>query len=249
MVRGSSGFPVFDVCRTSGLRKARLRPIQLTVQGVLGYRITIMDFTRLYLVRHGQVVGYPTLRFNGHTDVDLTPVGVAQMEAVAEDLADVAFDAVFSSDLKRARYGGEALVRTRDMELGIRPEFRELGFGDWEGMSREEIEEQYPGELDKRQQDILNHRINGAETVFEFWTRVSGGLDTLIEENQGKTLALVAHSGVNRAIIMKTLGSNPDCIWRLHQDFGCLNILEFYPDGYALVRMTNKPNRVHGTSL
>ena len=211
--------------------------------------VIIMDFTRLYLIRHGQVVGAPTLRFNGHTDVDLTPIGVAQMEAVAEDLVDVAFDAVYSSDLKRARYGGEALVRTRDLDLNIRPEFREIGFGEWEGMSREEIEEKWPGELDKRQQDVLHHHIDGAETVSQFWARVTGGLKNLIDENQGKTIALVAHSGVNRAIIMKTLGAPPEYLWRLHQDFGCLNIVEYYPDDYVLVRVVNKTNRVQGSSL
>lgn len=205
-----------------------------------------MDNTRLYFVRHGQVVGHEERRFNGHTDVDLTSLGRKQMKAVAEDLAGVELEAVYSSDLKRARFGGEALVKSRGLELRIEPAFRELGFGEWEGMSSDEINECYPGEIERRYSDFINYRIPGGETIQEFTDRVGARLWQILTEHKGSAVALVAHSGVNRAILLQALGCGPGLIWRFDQDFGCLNIIDFFGNGAALIKRANGPNRFQG---
>ena len=186
------------------------------------------------------------MRFNGHTDVDLTPVGAAQLEAVAEDLEDVDFSAVYSSDLKRAAYGGAALVRSRNLELNIEPAFREIWFGDWEGMNAEEIERHYPGQLEIRMKDIAYHRPPGGEAIKDVWDRVEKGMEELLTRHQGSNVALVAHSGVNRVILLQALGCGPEPVRRIHQDYGCLNIVEYWPGADPVIQLTNKPNRVHG---
>ena len=202
------------------------------------------QFTRLYLIRHGQVAGHETPRYNGHTDVDLSPLGRAQLEAWAEDLADTHLDAVYSSDLRRARYGGEHLVRNRDLELRIEPAFREMGFGEWEGMSFDEVNAKFPGVLKKRWDDPLRHRIPGGESIEDVWQRVKSGLDRLLASHRNQSVALVAHSGVNRVILLQALGGQPEQIWRIDQGYGCLNTIHFYENGMALVTLTNGPNRI-----
>lgn len=202
-----------------------------------------MEHTRLYIIRHGQVAGFSKPAYNGHTDVDLTDLGRAQLDAAAEDLKEVALDAVYSSDLKRARYGGEALAKLQGLDLKLNVDFREIFFGDWEGLSFEQVEERYPGELDKRMGDIADHRIPGAETIREFWNRVREGMDRLLSENHGKNIALVAHSGVNRVILLSALGCGPELIWRMDQSFGCLNIVDYFKDGVNIIRLANGPNR------
>ena len=144
-----------------------------------------MDYTRLYLIRHGQVAGFETPRFNGHTDVDLSPLGREQLEAVAEDLREVELDAVYSSDLQRARYGGEALVSTRGLELRIAPEFREMNFGIWEGLSFDEVEERYPGAMEHRQKEMLTYRMSGGESIKDIYDRIGTALNGLLDGNRG----------------------------------------------------------------
>ena len=205
---------------------------------------TPMSVTRLYILRHGQTVRHDEWRLNGKTDVDLTDVGRAQLDAAAEDLAGVEFTAVYSSDLQRSRYGGEALARPRNLELRVDSSFREINFGDWEGMNFTEVEAKYPGAWDERRLNIAHHRPPGAETISELWDRVQDGVSRLLDNHAGETVALVAHSGVNRAILLQALGSTPEHVWTIHQDFGCLNIIEYASDGFATVRLANGPNRI-----
>ncbi|MFH1138066.1 MAG: histidine phosphatase family protein [Pseudomonadota bacterium] len=205
-----------------------------------------MKSTRVYLIRHGQVVGFEQLRFNGWTDVDLTDIGRAQLDAVAEDLSRVELAAVYSSDLKRARYGGEALAKTRKLELKVEPAFRELFFGDWEGLNFKEVDELFPGAMEGRMRDIVNYRPPNGETVGELHERVGAGLRKAVAENQGQALAVVAHSAANRAMLLQAMGCPPDLIWRLDQSFGCLNIVDFFLDGFTVIRQVNGSNRVGG---
>jgi len=202
--------------------------------------------TRLYVIRHGQVVGHDEQRLNGRTDVDLTPVGQAQMEAVAKDLEGVELAAVYSSDLKRARYGGEALVRSRDIELRVDPLFRELNFGQWEGLSLDEVAKKYPGERERRLGDILNYRTPGGETFQELADRIKTGVSQILSKHKDSAVALVAHSGVNRVILLQALGCGLHQIWRMEQDFGCLNIVDYFEDGYSMIKLVNAPNKVQG---
>ena len=203
----------------------------------------VMEYTRLYLIRHGQVQGFETPRLNGHTDVDLTPWGRIQLEAVARHLSDVHLDQIFSSDLRRARYGGEVLAQEKDLELRIDPGFRELHFGRWEGLTFDEINERFPGQMEERRQNPVHYRVPGGETLAEFWERIAEKKKEVLTGYQGLKIAVVAHSGVNRAIILQTLGLGPEAFWRVDQDFGCLNIVDFFSDGLGMVRLVNGPNQ------
>lgn len=205
-----------------------------------------MNHTRLYIIRHGQVAGHDEQRLNGQTDVDLTRLGQAQMEAAAKDLEGVELAAVYSSDLKRARYGGEALVSSRDIDLRVTLSLRELNFGQWEGLSLDEVEKKYPGERERRFNDILNHRIPGGETFQELSDRIKTGVNQILTEHKGSAVALVAHSGVNRVIILQALGCGLHQIWRMEQGFGCLNIVDYFEDGYSMIKLVNAPNKIQG---
>ena len=191
-------------------------------------------------------MGHEVMTFNGHTDVDLSPLGTAQMEAVAEDLAKVELAAVYSSDLKRAVYGGTALVRTRDINLEINPSLRELFFGDWEGMNFEEVESRYPGALEARRTDLVGFKPPGGETLKEFRDRINSAVTQILFKHQGSNVAIAAHSAVNRIILLQALGCPLEKIWSIHQDYGCLNIVDYYEEDMCLVNLVNGPNRVHG---
>jgi alpha-ribazole phosphatase/probable phosphoglycerate mutase len=194
--------------------------------------------TRLYLVRHGQVADGHTQRYHGNNDISLSPQGVQQLEALGEQLRGAPLVAVYSSDLARSRQGAEILCRGRALAPQSVPAFREIHFGVWEGLTFSEISEHYPEELAGRFRDLANYRIPGGESLMDLRARVLPRLQELLARHEGQPLALVAHAGVNRVILAEALGLPLSHLFRLDQNYGCLNIIDYLPD-FTVVRLLN----------
>ncbi len=194
--------------------------------------------TRLYLVRHGQVADGHTNRYHGNNDIALSPLGLRQLERLAEQLKDLPLAAVYASDLARSRQGAEILCQGRALAPRIVPEFREIHFGVWEGLTFGEISEQYSEELEGRFRDLANYRIPGGESLMDVRDRVLPKLEEILARHEGQALALVAHAGVNRVILTQALGLSLTHLFRLDQNYGCLNIIDYLPD-FTVVRLLN----------
>src|ERR1051326_3352209 len=89
--------------------------------------------TRLFVVRHGVTAWNAEGRWQGHTDVSLTDEGIAQAHGVARRLAKERVDAVWSSDLSRARMTAEIIAEHHRLPVATTPALREQRLGDWEG--------------------------------------------------------------------------------------------------------------------
>src|SRR5512146_2196586 len=117
--------------------------------------------TRIYLIRHGEVEGAGTPRYNGHADVALSERGVAQYHGLKERFSGARISACYTSDLTRCVAGAEIL----GSHLGVTPvperNLRELSVGVWERMSWAEIRERYPVEWQARLDDIVHYRVPG----------------------------------------------------------------------------------------
>jgi alpha-ribazole phosphatase/probable phosphoglycerate mutase len=194
--------------------------------------------TRLYLVRHGQVADGHTQLYHGHNDIDLSPAGVRQLEALGAQLQGVDLAAVYASDLSRSIRGAEAVCRGRSLSPQVIPEFREINFGVWEGLSFGEIADRYPEALQARFQDLCCYRIPGGESLMDVRERAMPRLQEILTEHLGSACLLVAHAGVNRVILCEALGLPMDNIFRLDQNYGCLNIIDYFAD-FTLVRLMN----------
>jgi len=194
--------------------------------------------TRLYLVRHGQVADGHTDRYHGNNDIGLSDKGVRQFEDLAAQLTGVDLAGVYASDLGRALTGAEIIRRGREAPLQIIPEFREIHFGAWEGLSFAEIAERYPADLQARFRDLTNFRIPGGESLLDLSSRVLPRLGEIINQHLEQALIIVAHAGVNRVILSEALGLPLDHLFRLDQNYGCLNVIDYFPD-MAVVRLIN----------
>ena len=191
------------------------------------------------MIRHGQIDGYQDFPVYGHTDVDLTEVGIMQIKQISERLRLVDLKAIYSSDLKRSKTSASLIARYHDVPLFSLRELREMYFGDWEGMTLNDIRNRFPEELKKRQADLVDYRIpGGAESIGLFSNRITDCFEHILSENSGSDIAIVAHGGVNRIILCKALGLDIANIFNMHQDYGCLNIIDYFPDS-ILVRLIN----------
>ncbi|MCJ7682736.1 MAG: alpha-ribazole phosphatase [Desulfobacteraceae bacterium] len=184
---------------------------------------------RIYLIRHGQVEGYENFPVYGQTDVDLTEVGVVQMEQMAERLSLTEPKAIYSSDLKRSAIGARLIARHHDVPLYFLPELREIDFGDWEGLTLSEIRRDFPEELEKRQKDLINYKAPGkGESVAALSERVEAVFERIRAEQKGNDIVVTAHGAVNRVILCKALGLDLDRMFNIHQGYGCLNIIDYF---------------------
>ncbi len=194
--------------------------------------------TRLYLVRHGQVAEGHTTRYHGHNDIGLSPGGVQQFEALVAQLAAVPLKGIYSTDLSRTIKGAEIISRGRELAPLVIPELRELNFGVWEGLTFTEILEQYPSQLEARLRDLSSFRIPGGESLKDLEARALPRLRELLARHREAAFLIVAHAGVNRVILCEALGLSLNHIFRLEQNYGCLNIIDYFPD-LAVVRLLN----------
>ncbi|MDR0549835.1 MAG: histidine phosphatase family protein [Deltaproteobacteria bacterium] len=198
-----------------------------------------MSFLRLYFIRHGQTENYGTYPFNGWTDVQLTEEGRRQLDQTIEAISEIPFQAVYSSDLSRAAYGGLALARVKGLALNAVSDFREIHFGDCEGLTWAVIQERYPKLAENITHPEADVTFPGGESAAVFRARVANALNQLVSQWPTGQVALVAHAGVNRAIIAALLGLSLAAMWSITQDFACLNVVDLYPEGGCQLRLVN----------
>ena len=193
---------------------------------------------RLYMIRHGQVNGFADYPAYGHTDVDITEVGRLQMENIAERLRHADLKAIYSSDLKRSVKGAQIIARYHDVRIHSLPELREVFFGDWEAVSFKEIHERFPDDLKKRMANIENFQPPGnGESMGQLSDRIMTCFRDILEEQRGKDFLFVGHGAVNRIILCDAMGLSIGKAFNLQQDYGCLNIIDYYEDSTRVVMM------------
>lgn len=161
-----------------------------------------MTTTVIDLIRHGEPEGGQM--FRGSKDDPLSTRGWQQMQAAIT--ADDQWDCLVSSPMTRCRQFAEQLAQQRQIPLHIDDDFREIGFGEWEGMTAEQVQEQYGDSLDRFWQDSVNFIPPGGEPVPEFYHRVIGGFERWQQRLAGKRVLVACHGGVIRMVLASVLG-------------------------------------------
>ena len=116
---------------------------------------------------------------------------------------------------------------------------RELDVGDWQGRTWSELQEAYPRQWQERLRDLANYRVPGGESLQDAADRVLPSLRRIIDRHPGGAVALVAHGGVNRIILLDAIGAALDKAFAIEQDYGCLNIIDYQDTGRSVVRLLN----------
>ncbi|HEV6964901.1 MULTISPECIES: histidine phosphatase family protein [Roseateles] len=152
--------------------------------------------TRIVLIRHGETAWNRATRIQGHTDVPLSPLGLAQAERVAEALAEEPFAAIYSSDLSRARQTAQALARIHELDVRLDAGLRERAFGRFEGLSWSEIDQGYPEDAARWRRREPDFAVGGGESLISFSERCLAAARRAAAAHPGQSIALVAHGGV-----------------------------------------------------
>ena len=153
---------------------------------------------RIILVRHGETAGQSSIRYYGVTDVPLSEAGRAQVRAARDRIRGETYQAVWASTLCRSWESARIVAPGRPIHL--ESDFREIDFGDWEGLTAQEIERIDPAGHAEWQAKGLEYTFPGGERRSDFRLRIARGLDRL--RATGVESALVAvHKGVVRTLL------------------------------------------------
>jgi len=194
--------------------------------------------TRLIVVRHGQTVWNLERKYQGHSDIALTDKGLRQAEAVGARFADEKIDAVYASDLSRAFKTAECIAARHRLTVRVVPALREIKFGDWEGLTYEQISAQWPGLLGKLWTTPDELQIPGGESFQQLKERAYAAIEKIVAEHPDQTVVVVAHGGTIGTILCAMLDIHLNHVWNIRQDNTAVNIIEYY-EGRPTITLLN----------
>ncbi len=149
----------------------------------------------VYLIRHGESEMNRQKRFAGWTDCNLTDLGINQATEAALRMAEVGHvDAIFSSDLVRAKKTAQIIADKLERPLTISQALRETNLGAWEALTIEEIEDRDPQLLKQWFIDLDNFAYPGGEAIADVIKRSDAFIRSMIRDHD--SILIVAHAGV-----------------------------------------------------
>lgn len=161
--------------------------------------------TELIIVRHGETEWNLDGRMQGHSDSELTPLGLRQAETVAARLASENIDAVCASDLGRAMRTAEALGRAKAMTVIPDARLRERNMGIFQGLTTEEMRCRHPENCKRFASRDPDYVIPGGESMQQCHDRVIAGLQSIADRHPGGKVVVVTHGGPLSAAFRHTM--------------------------------------------
>jgi alpha-ribazole phosphatase len=205
-----------------------------------------MASTWIYLARHGEVLHAAEGRFFGHTDIALSPVGRAQAAALGQRLGAEPIEAVYASDLQRARESAAPLAAARGTDVVTLPPLREMAMGRWEGLTFAEIQTREPELCARWLADPFSMPFPDGEGVAELRARAVPALRGVVERHAGRHVAVVAHGGTNRVLLAEALGLPLGNVFRLAQDYAAWSLIEYRGDRAVVHLLNQRPAGIAG---
>ena len=196
----------------------------------------------IYLVRHGNIKTEGDQRiYLGQLDISLSPNGILQAERMRERLAIAGVETVYCSDLARSRDTAGILAGGNKCRVSVRPDLREIHLGEWEGLSFAEVRQRFPDKFEARGRDLAYYCTPGGESFADCSRRVLKAFQEIVKE-MDEPIVIVGHAGVNRLILCHLLGMPIANLFRIAQDFACVNVISFHGSA-AQVRLINSVTR------
>lgn len=160
----------------------------------------------LHYARHGETTWHAGNRYAGHTDIPLTERGLEQATALADWAAGERISRVVASDLRRAADTARPAASALGLELELDPRFREIAYGQAEGLTQEETAKRFPEARAAYERTPATSPLPGAEVGTAAAARALEAVWDLTRTRTEHRVLVVAHSGVGRLLFSALLG-------------------------------------------
>jgi len=170
----------------------------------------------------------------------LTETGRAQAVAVAETAKKLGAEVLIASPLNRTKETAKIISDATGLTVNFDEIWYEMDFGYWDGLSVEEVKQQYPADYEKWLTDLA-FKPAGGESWEEITIRVEAALSKILSEYPGQTVAVVTHNCVIKTAVAICLGAPIESVF--HMDIGpcSINTLLMWPsDGLRAIRGVNQ---------
>jgi phosphoserine phosphatase len=195
--------------------------------------------TKIILTRHGHVEGITPKRFRGRAELLLTELGQRQADALAARIAaQWKPAAIYTSALQRCVVTGARIGEACSVASTTLDGLMDLDYGQWQMRLQDEVKTEAPELF--RLWHMAPHlvRFPGGESLQDLVARAADALRLVLQRHPGRTVVLVGHDSVNRALLLQLLDQPLSAYWKLVQDPCCLNEIDI--DGAKIeVRRVN----------
>jgi probable phosphoglycerate mutase len=172
--------------------------------------------------------------------VPLNETGFKQAEATGVRVATKWKPAaIYSSPLSRAVKTAEAIAKHFDLTVQIHPDLADIDYGDWQGLSPDEVRMGWAEMLDKWYNAPHLAIIPNGETLADLRERAMKTVNELAVRHAGETILLLGHTVINRIILLGVLGLGNERFWRIKQDTCAINLFEVKDGDYTLISLND----------
>lgn len=187
-------------------------------------------------IRHGETDANAASIWQGQGDAALSAIGRDQARALRDRLAGIEYDRVISSDLTRT-------LQTADL-AGLDPEpdpgFREMDIGAWEGLTRDEVRQRFPEDLERMAAGDRDVSMGGGESWVTFSERIDRAIDGVVERVEpGSRVLVMAHGGVIHAALAARFGFGGSRPWPVARILNTGITEMVIDDGWAHLQVLN----------
>ena len=198
---------------------------------------------KLILVRHALTVDNQKSRLSGHIDSSISEEGKEQIDKITNYLKDFDIDKIYTTTSSRTKDTVKKLSELKSIEIIAKTKKRstklkEISFGDFEGLTFDEIKDKYPKEFQDMIEKGYEYKYPNGESLIDSYNRVCIELDNIISNNDDRTILICSHGGTIRNIITYLISNSYKYHWNFKIDNGSVTILEVQ-DGFTVITAMN----------
>lgn len=193
---------------------------------------------KLILVRHALTVDNQKSRLSGHIDSYISEEGKEQIDKITNYLKDFDIDKIYTTTSSRTKDTVKKLSELKSIEIIEKESLKEISFGDFEGLTFDEIKDKYPKEFQDMIEKGYEYKYPNGESLIDSYNRVCIELDNIISNNDDRTILICSHGGTIRNIITYLISNSYKYHWNFKIDNGSVTILEAQ-DGFTVITAMN----------
>lgn len=201
--------------------------------------------TRIFLIRHAEAEGNLYRIAHGQYNGLITDRGYRQIEVLRRRFENEHIDAVYSSDLFRARTTARAIYEPKGLPLNLEPAFREIHMGIWEGRLWQELNTEFEEQMFCFNRKLDGFGVEGSETCQQVLDRFLPALRNVAEKHEGQTVAVFSHGAAVRMVLgtlqglpLSEVGETP------HGDNTAVALIEYDGGNFRVVYMNDNSHQV-----
>ncbi len=198
---------------------------------------------KLILIRHGETDHNVENRMSGWTEATLSQKGIEQAGLLAKRLEHVRIHRVITSGMERAEETASIVFPHLCKSREIVDRLKEMNFGTMEGLTMDDIRDEYPDDFRQLQKMTGKYVFPKGESLRSFHKRIQSAAQKLMKLPNDETIAVVAHSGTIRCLLAGWIANDWRAHWRFRIDHCSITVVDFY-DGFPVLDLCNDTNHL-----